>query len=344
MSINILNKNPNLDDLEIKSPLLYAYKNIHIEFLQNLIFNGVKSSGKTTQIYALLCSLFDKKVYHLKHIEIEIEKKIFKFRSSIYHIEIDCIELLNNERFFFNHYLKEYIESRNIGLDIPKIILMTNVEKIGIQSFLYLRKIIENNYKSCRFLLETSKLNYLPEFIKSRFFIIRITPPKKEELINYTQKYLVEKKKKINKTIFNKILNIELYYNGYYHFFNIINGINYYLETKKLIHNQYYELIDNLIKIIFSKNFTMNQIFKIKALLEKAFINCYDFSDILCKINYLLVRKVKNNFNLINKINKITIDCDYSLNHCTGKYFIHLENYIIQIIILVHNLDLHFTK
>ena len=43
---------------------------------------------------------------------------------------------------------------------------------------------------------------------------------------------------------------------------------------------------------------------------------------------------------LLDNILKRTIECDYALNHCTGKYFIHLENYIIQLIILIHNLDL----
>ena len=340
MGINILNKKPNFDDLNIKNKLLSGFKNLHIDSIPNLIFNGVKSSGKTTQIYGLLCSLFDNKVYNLKHNSVEIEKKSFRFRSSIYHLEIDCIELLNNERLFFSNYLKEYVETRNIGLDIPKIIVMTNVEKLSTQCFLFLRKIIENNYKSCRFLFETSKLCCIPESIVSRFYIIRVRPPTKDELNRYIHCALIEQKRKLSKTILNKIINKEIYYHGYCHFFNIINGIDYYLVTNQIIQNQYYEFIDELMKIIFIKNINMYQIIKIKSLLEKAFINCYDFNDIVQKINHLLSKKLFNQDDLLYKLNKKTIECDYALNHCTGKYFIHLENYIIQLIILIHNLDI----
>ena len=52
MSINIINNKPNLDDLIIKNSCVIKYKYIHIDSFQNLIFNGIKSSGKTTQIYA----------------------------------------------------------------------------------------------------------------------------------------------------------------------------------------------------------------------------------------------------------------------------------------------------
>ena len=93
-------------------------------------------------------------------------------------------------------------------------------------------------------------------------------------------------------------------------------------------------------KIIFIKNININQISKIKSLLEKAFINCYDFNDIIIKINHLLCKKFYQNIDLIQKINIKTIECDYALNHCTGKYFIHLENYLLQMIILIHNLDI----
>lgn len=340
MSIHIIDKKPNLNDLNIKNKILLNYKNLDIDSMQNLIFNGLKSTGKTTQIYGLLCSMLDNKVYNLKHNSVEIEKKIFKIRTSIYHIEIDCYELLNNERLFFGHYLKEYVETRNIGLDIPKIVIMINADKLSVQSFLFLRKVIENNYKSSRFIFETSKLSCIPESIRSRFFIIRIKPPSLKEINSYVQGILIENKLKLSKTILNKIINEELYYQGYYHFFNIINGIDYYLETNKIIQNQYYEFIEEIIKIILIKNININQISKIKSLLEKAFINCYDFNDVILKVNYLLSKKFYEDIDLLEKINTKTIECDYALNHCTGKYFIHLENYLLQLIILIHNLDI----
>ena len=340
MDINILNKKPNLDDLIIKNDKLIRYKDIDIDGFQNLIFNGLKSTGKTTQIYALLCSLFGEKVYTLKSNIIEIEKKIFKFRSSIYHLEIDCIEIINNERLFFNDYLKDYISTRNIGLDIPKIIYLTNIEKISNQSFLYLRKIIEDSFKSAKFIFETNNMNIIPESIRSRFFNIRISVPKKEEILQVIDKGLKENKKKIPNTIISKIMDNEKKYQNYYHFFNIMNGINYYIETKSFIYNQFYSIVDELFKRITCKNITFLNIQNIKSLLEKSFINYYNSHELMYVLNNQLYSKYINNGLMIERINQVAIKCDYALNHCTGKYFIHLENYIIQIILIIHNLDI----
>ena len=130
MDISFFETKPNIDDIDFSCNYYKELKSFDIESMPNIVFHGNKGSGKTTKIYAYLCSLLDKRVYTLKNNEVELEKRIFKFRSSIYHLEIDCLELINNERIFFCNYLKEYCETRNIGLDIPKVIYIMNIELI----------------------------------------------------------------------------------------------------------------------------------------------------------------------------------------------------------------------
>ena len=104
MSISFFEKTPTINDIDFKNNFYKSFNFLNIENMPNLIFNGQKGSGKTIKIYSLLCSLLDKRVYTIKNNEIELDKRIFKFKSSIYHLEIDCIELQNNERIFFNNF------------------------------------------------------------------------------------------------------------------------------------------------------------------------------------------------------------------------------------------------
>ena len=110
MDISIIKDEPNLEDLDLVNKKLIYFKSLNINNLPNLLFKGVSGSGKTTQINALLCTLLDKRIYQLTNRKVEIDKKEFKFLSSIFHLEIDICDFIGNERIFFNHYLKDYKE------------------------------------------------------------------------------------------------------------------------------------------------------------------------------------------------------------------------------------------
>ena len=337
MNISFFEKKPNINEIDFINDYYSSYKSFELETIPNLVFNGSKGSGKTIKIYGLLATLLDKRVYTLKNNEVEIDKKVFKFRSSIYHLEIDCLELLNNERIFFNNYLKEYCDTRNIGLDLPKIIYFINIEKIHRNSLLYLRKLIESTYQSCKYIIETSNISIIPNTLISRFLIIKIKPPQRNEIENVLKNIIKENKIKISKTILNKIIDCNLKYKGYYDLNNIFLNFNYYTETKKLIINNYHKVIDEIISIVTSKKINFTGALHIKSLCEKIFINCYDANDlVLCVTNVLLNKYNKDN-NKCENIIKLSTECDINLYNSTGKYFIHLENFIIKLIVLLQN-------
>lgn len=338
MNFNIFEKKPNLDEIDFKNKVIYSFKVLDIEQLNNCIFVGKKGCGKTTQIYALLCSILDKRVYNLKNNEVELEKRIFKFKSSIYHLEIDCLELLNNERIFFNNYLKEYIDARNIGLDIPKIIYFINLEKLSKISLLYLRKLIEKNYHACKFIIETSNLSLIPVSLTSRFLTLRIPVPKRKDIEIILKNIIKQKKIKITKVNLNKIIDNDLKYKNYHDLNNIFISLEYYKEKKELINNNFYNTIDEIINIIYDKKIDFNNMINIKNICEKIFINCYDINELLNCIYFILIDKNKNDIDLVYKIIDESLKSNINIFNSTGKFFIHLENYIIKLIILINNI------
>ena len=60
MNISFFDDKPNIDELDFKLDILENFKNIKIDELNHLLFYGIPTCGKTTKIYALLSSIFDK--------------------------------------------------------------------------------------------------------------------------------------------------------------------------------------------------------------------------------------------------------------------------------------------
>lgn len=335
MDISFFEKKPNLNNLNFKNKYVQNLVNFNVEDMPNLLFFGHKGCGKTTKIYAFLNTILNDKVYNLKNVEIELDKKIFKYRSSIYHIEIDSLELLNNERFFFQNFLKEYVSTRNIGLDMPKIIILLNAHKINKNSLLMLRKIIETNYISSKYIFETSNINFLPETLLTRFLSLRISSPKREEIEDLFTNIIKKNKIKFGKKILNSIIDVDKNYSLFYNLNNIFCAFNYYIKTNELFINNYHKLINEIIVIIINKKTNFEIIYILKSICEKIFINCYDVHELIFNINYILTNKYNNDLKLCTNIIKLTSECDMNLLKSTGKYFIHLENYFIKLILLI---------
>ena len=71
MNISFFEDKPLLSDIDFKLDLLNNLSKITVDELLNLIFYGYSSCGKTTKIYALLATIFDKRVYDLKNMIFE---------------------------------------------------------------------------------------------------------------------------------------------------------------------------------------------------------------------------------------------------------------------------------
>ena len=266
--------------------LFYKIINTYKTFdeLPNLLVNGKNGCGKKSRVYTILSNLSNNSIYKKEYIEFDNKIKYFK---SEYHVEFDLNHYNLNDKCIIDNFLKTFCETRNVGFDIPKVVLILNSQLLSKISQYMLRRIIEKNSKNVRFILVTNNLNKLLEPIKSRFILLRVPSPKNDvimKIIKYEDKENNLKKNDINKIIevsdnnINKIKqNVSL----------IIKGLNI-LENYKIELNKIYDLITsskynlkkyyNIRTVIYDLYTDNNNEFVMFEYLYKKFINDKKFN------------------------------------------------------------------
>lgn len=335
MNISLFDLKPTMDDLDIKSNFLNRLKNIKFENLLNLVIYGIPGTGKTTQIYAFLASILDTKVYDLKNIYFEDDKKITIYKSSIYHIEIDSISLGSNEKNFVQNFLKSYIETKNIGLGINKLILIKNAHLLSKQTQLSLRKILEVSMSTSRFIFEVSHLSNFAECLLSRCFLIRIPVPKIQDvklcLINYSKKINF----KINNSQIDEIINESTKIDDYINLKKVFGFYRYSMFTKKKFSFLYYEKFDEIINYMTNKKISFVILQKIRDIVNELYINLIPMKELLFYLfNKIFELNKTDDFRY--KLIELTSNCDTLLNN-GNKDCLHLEYYIVSIIDIINN-------
>jgi DNA polymerase III delta prime subunit len=347
MTISFFEEKPNLHELDFKLDILHKFSILHIDEINNLLFYGPKGSGKSIKIYAFLASLFDKKIYEIKNMCHEAEKKQMNYKSSIYHIEIDIEVLGSNERLFIHSFIKPYIETRNIGLDIPKIIVMKNADLLSNLSQMMLRRLIEKNYSSVRFFFEANSLSKLSSPIISRFLLIRIKTPSDESIKVALNNFISRNCKELYEDTLTKnnaieyILSESNKIDNKQNLKKIFGFLRYYIATKKHFHFLYYDKFEELFDFILQKKISFVNFQKIRDIIHELYINNVASSEIL---NYLFQKITnhklyKSNNDFIEAALEITITCDINLKK-GNKECLHIESYIISIIDLIHTKNL----
>ena len=336
MNISFFDDKPNVDELDFKLDILEKIKKINIYELNNLLFYGVSTCGKTTKIYALLASIFDKKVYDLKNITFEEDRKSMIYKASIYHVEVDPINLGSNERLFISSFLKSYSETKNIGLNIPKIILIKNADKLSKISQLALRRIIEKNSYTSRFIFEVSNLSNFTEPLISRCLKIRVRLPNINEIKLCLKNFCIRKGFTISDNKINEIINESNKINYIYDLKKIFGFLRYYLTTNKNFKFLYYDKFFEIINFIKQKKISFITLQKIRDIINEMYINLVSMEELLFFIfNYLSnIHKDDNIF--IYKLLELTVNCDNKFKK-GNKGCLHLEYYIVSIINLMHN-------
>lgn len=365
----------DLNTIDIKHPLIQSF-NINNDRVRasltctdegfasidnNLILYGPNGCGKTTQLYALIASMYGKTVYNFKYIEYECNKKIVYYKKSKYIIEFNPIEMNNNDYNFIQSFIIDYINllcpennkfKKNIttktldnilmcstkpllqqdtNIQHPTIIIITNAEKLSYKSQMILRKIIEKYQDLVKFIFETNNLNAIIGALQSRCLNIRIPMPSLDTIFNIATKYYGSKE-----------------YNDY------INGYKIYVEhslqkksmseilnTIELIVNDidvnYDNKYDNLIKLI--DNYKYNNISAIREIIYNLYIS-NDSNNIITYLTHYYIKKYSNHNNTIacnicyNIISKAA-EIDY-IKHKSNKDFIHIEYFIISLINIIH--------
>lgn len=336
MNISFFDEKPNLDELDFKLPLLEKYKNIDINVVSNLLFYGVPSCGKTIKIYALLASIFDKRVYDLKNITYEEDRKTIIYKASIYHIEINPNNLGSNEKLFIQGFLKSYIQTRNIGLDIPKIILIKNAQQLTKQTQMALRKFIEKYTYTCKFIFEVNNLSCFLDALVSRCLLIRISLPKYEDIKLCIQNFSKRNNINIDDIMIDEIITESNKINALYNLKKIFGYYRYYVLTNKkfvfLYHDKFFEILN----YIYNKKISFITLQKIRELVNEMYINLIPMEELMLFLFYKISDTYKNDYNFLFNFISLSAKCNTQLKK-GNKECLHIEYYIISIIELIHN-------
>jgi len=334
MNLSFFDDKPDLNDLDFKLPLIHDLKNVNINEMVNIMFYGINASGKTTKVYALLASMFNKTVYNLKNIEIEEDKKVMIYRASEYHIEVNSVSLGSNEKLFISSFLKNYVQSRNIGLNLPKIVYIKNAELLSKQSLMSLRKIIEKSVYTAKFIFEVNSLSKIPDAILSRFLLVRVKMPTKIEIKNCLIDYSMRKKINIKNEEIDEIINNSCKISNILNLKKIFGFYRYFVCTNKKFSFLYYDYFFEIFQYM-NKKISFVTIQKIRDIVNEMYINLIPMEELMIFLFEKFCEKYNNDIVFIGNLMKITTDCD-NLLKAGNKKCLHLEYYIISIIDLLH--------
>lgn len=335
MSLSFFEDKPTLKNLDFKLDILNNLEKIKLEDLNNLLFYGIPGSGKTLKIYSFLASILDNRVYDLKNVEYEEDKKLICYKASIFHIEIDKFNLGSNEKIFIQSFLKSYTETKNIGLGLPKIVLVKNANLLTKQSQLALRKIMDKNYITSKFIFEISNLSNLIYPLKSRFLIIRIPMPNLTDIKICIKDFSKRKGYNIEDSAVDNIILESNKISNTLNLKKIFGFLRYFLLTGTHFKYLYYDTFYQIFDIISNKKITFILINKIKEIVNEMYINLVPMDELLLFLFNKLLEKYSNNNIFIYNLIDLTNKCDLNLKN-GNKECLHLEFYIISIIDLLN--------
>ena len=331
--MNLFEEKPFLNELFFKYDKLEKLSHVNVHEFLNLLFYGPSGCGKTTQIYAFLASMLKSKaVYDLKNCIFEYDKKIMNYKSSIYHIEIDPIVLCSNEKYFIQYFLKQYIETINIGLNIPKIIIVKNADLLSTQTQLIFRKMLEGNIITSRFIFELSTLSKFCEPLRSRCLLIKIKNPNINDIKNCIYDFINKKNIIIQNDVIDKIIIESNKTNQILNMKCIFGHLRYFIYTKEHLELVYHQHFEELLSIILLKKTSFVSLKRCKDLINELYINLVSMKDLIHFLFFKLLNIYKDNFNYIEKLIELTSKTELNMNS-GNKESLHIEFYIVSLIL-----------
>jgi len=271
-----MNTNPTLQTK------LYGLNNIFSEIINlinleklptKILLSGPKGSGKSTMAYHIVNYVFSKNEnhpYNLKLNEINADNKSFKLIKNGAHPNFHLIDLINDKKNIEVSQIRKMIEYSNKSSfnNLPRIIIIDNVENLNTSSNNALLKIVEEPNENIFFLLIHNNNKKILDTLKSRCLTYKIS-------LTFNDSIFIANKL-INENILN-LINTDLvnYYNTPGDFINLINfsklnnldlkefSLSNFLSL--LINEKYYKkdefmksYIFNFIEIYFLKIFSQS--------------------------------------------------------------------------------------
>ena len=248
-----------------------------------ILLSGKKGVGKSTMAYHIINYILSNNEdfkYDLKTQTINIQNKSFKLIQNNAHPNFYLIDLLNDKKNIDVAQIREMITYTNKSTfnNMPRIILIDNVENLNKNSVNALLKIIEEPNENLFFILISNNEKPILPTLRSRCLIFKIN-------LTFEQSILITNK--ILKKNLLDLINYDLisYYNTPGEIINLINFskekninlkdctlinfLNLLIENRFYKKNEYVKnILLNLVELFFLKEFKISKT-------RKPFLNFY---------------------------------------------------------------------
>lgn len=304
---------------------LYFHHEIHDKLIKlrtanNILFYGKHGSGKNTLCRLMLYNIYGKDIYKLEKYSYVIDKKnSLPYFGSKYHFEFDVYNYLNKEKIFISELIKNICSTKSILTSEKKILVIKNADKLIRIAQDMLRRMIEKS--TSIFIFTVSNLSGLIEPLRSRFIMIRVPYPSREQLSLLLKDVAKKEKVKLTKRSLNIILdktkNVK----------KLLTLLELSYINKKFKNYEFNEVKDCKKIIKYLKNLNLDNYQKFKELLYDMYVADYDLVE-CCKI---IIKEIQPSIKEKNKFKLIEFACECDVNIKKGnKPPIHFEKFLFQ--------------
>lgn len=324
---------PNYEEIDFPNMHFDALFKVSIHELQHLMISGVHGCGKTTKIYALLSSILNTKdIYAIKQAIYEEDRKEIHYRYSPYHIEFSPLDLSSYESVFVMGFLKEYVKSKNVGHDIPKIVYIKNAEYLSQKSNKALGIMLEKNVDSARFIFECQSTTPFLESLRGRCVRIRIPFPQRDEIDKAMMK-MVKKyyDRDLDKNDIEKAMKICESFGSNMKY--IFGALNTYLITGEWIQLASSMKMNILVDFILEEdNWTkISSYERIREIVQELYIDLIPLEQVLLYLCRKIIQQYHEDETLVHQVIFLAGQYDVSMKK-GNKPTMHLEGFILHIL------------
>ena len=306
-----------IDNFNLHPKLQKCFDNFpkSLDKLGNLIFYGPSGIGKYSQMLKSIKQYSPTELKYEKKISLTYNKQQYFFKISDIHYEIDMSLLGCNSKLLWHEIYQQIIDIISAKTDKSGIIVCKYFHEIHSELldnfYSYMQ---QNNSLSIdlKFILITEELSFIPDNILNCCEMINISRPTKVSYVKCL------KNKLPNKLKLENITNIKIL-----HLYNEDLMVQY-----KIICNK---IIDNIV------NINDLQFLKFRDILYDIFIYNLDITDCIWYILSSLVEKDKIKREQLPDILKRTY-CFFQYYNNNYRPIYHLENYLFNLIKVVHNM------
>lgn len=299
----VIHKPKSFDDLVGNKNLISILEYyIQEKSFPNILITGLPGSGKKTIIDLFVNKYLEN---NIKSHYLEIIGSLHKSKSII--VETNKESVKKTDRYI--PHINSFIKKSVINKELNKIIAIHDFEYMISDTQKYLRKIMESNNNSVRFILSAGSLDSIIESIQSRCVIYKLEPPNTNQMLSIVEKI----KNYHNLDISTEVLNeLVVHSSGDIRF--AINHLQLISQCTNITVNQLYE-ITNMPPISYVENIykcCINRMDKEAIKMVDSMINNgYSVVDLLHIFLKILINT--NTIDQNTKIKYITILGDFFL-------------------------------